>query len=114
MVYFLDVGQGDATLVKTANEAFLFEVTPAYAVICVDEDNSYGHPAQQKLDRLADNSVTTLWTDTIGTIIMDQTASAAPDSTPVLPEFPTLVKLMVLTLGCTIVAVSLRNRYFPR
>jgi competence protein ComEC len=99
---------------SSTSPAFLFEVTPAYAVICVGEDNSYGHPAQQTIDRLTANSVTTLRTDTNRTIVMDLTDSAAPDSTPVVPEFPTLVTLLVLTLGCTILAVSLRNRYFPR
>lgn len=48
---------------------FLREVMPAYAVISVGEDNSYGHPAEDTLSRLRDADVKVYRTDMQGDII---------------------------------------------
>lgn len=48
--------------------AWLREVMPEYAVISVDKDNSYGHPADAVLSRLRDADVTTFRTDMHGDI----------------------------------------------
>lgn len=51
----LKVGHHGSTSSSTA--AFIEAVSPEYAVICVGEDNSYGHPKQAVLDRLAAHGV---------------------------------------------------------
>lgn len=43
-------------------------VKPGYAVISVGADNSYGHPTEEVLDRLANAGCTVYRTDLNGTI----------------------------------------------
>jgi competence protein ComEC len=53
---------------ETATSSFLNKVTPDYAVICVGEGNSYGHPDESTLSALDKNSVEVFRTDKQGTI----------------------------------------------
>ncbi len=53
---------------SSSSQAFLEAVSPAYAVISVGEDNSYGHPSQEVLDRLAAMGVQTFLTSVCGNI----------------------------------------------
>lgn len=48
---------------------FLNEVMPAYAVISVGKDNSYGHPDEAVLSRLEDAGARILRTDELGDIL---------------------------------------------
>ena len=48
---------------------FLYEVDPAFAVISVGKDNSYGHPHDEPMSRLRDADVTIYRTDEMGTVI---------------------------------------------
>lgn len=52
----------------SSSAAFVNAVNPAYAVICVGEDNSYGHPSDEVLERLAGAAV--YRTDVNGRITM--------------------------------------------
>lgn len=52
-----------------SSEAFLAAVRPTYAVISVGE-NSYGHPTQDTLDRLAAVGAIVYRTDLMGTVLM--------------------------------------------
>jgi beta-lactamase superfamily II metal-dependent hydrolase len=64
----LKVGHhGSAT---STGDAFLNAVTPADAVISVGAGNTYGHPTQSALDRLAAHGATVYRTDLNGTVIM--------------------------------------------
>ncbi len=47
---------------------FLRQVNPQYAVICVGKDNSYGHPKQEILDRLAEVNAQVITTAEYGDI----------------------------------------------
>lgn len=47
---------------------FLYETAPEHAVISVGEDNSYGHPSGDILDRLEDAQATVYRTDLLGTV----------------------------------------------
>ncbi len=49
--------------------AFLREVAPAYGVISVGKDNTYGHPTEEVLSRLRDADVKTYRTDLQGDIL---------------------------------------------
>ena len=58
-------GARDATF-----EKFLSKVSPAIAVICVGQNNSYGHPHISLLDRLKERGITVYRTDLDGTITL--------------------------------------------
>ena len=63
----LKVGHhGSAT---SSTSAFLAKVTPEYAIISVGKDNSYGHPAQETLNRLVAAGASVYRTDEVGTIV---------------------------------------------
>ncbi len=63
----LKVGHHGST--TSSSEAFLNKVMPQYAVISVGNGNSYGHPAEKTLLRLAAIGACVLRTDQDGTII---------------------------------------------
>lgn len=54
----------------SSSEKFLEAASPEYAVISCGENNSYGHPSPQALDRLKDAGATVFRTDKKGTIIL--------------------------------------------
>jgi competence protein ComEC len=90
----LKVGHhGSAT---STSATFLAAVTPKDAVISVGAGNTYGHPTQQTLDRLAAAGATVYRTDLNGTVVLTSdcntysiTASGAPAPTATLPSTPT-------------------------
>lgn len=49
---------------------FLDKVNPKYAIICVGEGNSYGHPHKEILDRLNKKNIQIYRTDISGTIVV--------------------------------------------
>ena len=61
---------------SSTGEEFLAAVHPAYAVISCGADNSYGHPDQALLNRLAMAGVNILRTDELGTIYMESDGNA--------------------------------------
>ena len=54
----------------SSSYVFLREIMPDYAVISVEEGNSYGHPHEETLSRLADADVAVLRTDLQGSILV--------------------------------------------
>lgn len=70
-------GSVDADVLKVGHHGsntssgyrFLYEVSPAYAVISVGEGNSYGHPHEEPVSRLIDAGCTIFRTDQMGTIL---------------------------------------------
>lgn len=54
---------------SSTNE-FLDKVNPKYAIISVGKDNSYGHPANQTIQKLKKRNIETLRTDELGTILL--------------------------------------------
>lgn len=54
---------------SSTSEAFLEAVNPKYAVISVGEENSYGHPHSETIDKLNKQNIEVLRTDQQGTII---------------------------------------------
>lgn len=54
----------------SSSVSFVKAVSPQYALISVDKDNTYGHPHQETLDTLAQFGAKILRTDLLGTIVM--------------------------------------------
>lgn len=55
----------------SSSTAFLAKVQPKYAVISVGKGNSYGHPAQTTIDKLANIGAKIYRTDQSGTIVVE-------------------------------------------
>lgn len=53
----------------STSEEFLNKVNPTYGVITVGQDNDYGHPRQNVMDRLKNKGIKVYRTDEQGTII---------------------------------------------
>lgn len=69
----LKVGHHGSSSATTS--AFLNKVSPKYAVISVGKGNSYGHPTQATLDKLANAGVKVYRTNESGTIIAESDGS---------------------------------------
>ena len=68
---------------------FLREVMPAYTVISVGEDNSYGHPNEEILSRLRDVGTEVYRTDLQGTIIAESDGTNVTFRTERISDVPT-------------------------
>jgi competence protein ComEC len=80
----LDAGWGlDADVLKISHHGssssnskeFLEAVSPEYGVICVGEDNPYGHPHQEVLERLDESDIRIYRTDMDGTVVFTSDGS---------------------------------------
>ncbi|GAB6152160.1 hypothetical protein JCM17380_09100 [Desulfosporosinus burensis] len=73
---------------SSTTSVFLKAVSPKYAVISVGANNSYGHPAQGTLNKLANSGVQVYRTDQDGTIVATsdgdtvKLTSSSPSSSP--------------------------------
>ncbi|KJS48954.1 MBL fold metallo-hydrolase [Desulfosporosinus sp. BICA1-9] len=82
----LKVGHHGST--SSTTSTFLKAVDPKYAVLSVGENNSYGHPAQVTLNKLANAGVQMYSTDQAGTIVATsdgdtvKLAASSPSSSP--------------------------------
>lgn len=91
----------------STSQPFLNAVTPTYAVISAGINNSYGHPAQQTLDILANNSIITYGTYNYGTIVFSLNSAA---QTPIVPEFPSLLTSMLVTGLLSLSIITIKRR----
>jgi competence protein ComEC len=78
----------------STSDAFLGAVTPEDAVITVGAGNTYGHPHQETLDRLAAHGVTVYRTDEDGTVTLTSDCNtysittSGPAVTPTITPVP--------------------------
>ncbi|MFO7941540.1 MAG: ComEC/Rec2 family competence protein [Bacillota bacterium] len=89
---------------SSTSEEFLRGVSPAHAVICVGEDNSYGHPADEVLERLSEYGVRVHRTDSSGTLlfISDGESILSPDATRGTRSYEDIIARLKEWIGATI------------
>jgi competence protein ComEC len=78
----------------STSQEFLNAVTPTYGVISAGVGNSYGHPAQQTLDRLSNNNVISYGTYKDGTVVFQLNSAS---QTPILIPSPTPTSTLTQT-----------------
>ena len=89
----------------STTNAFLDAVTPNDAIISVGTGNTYGHPAQETLNRLAAHGATVYRTDLNGTVVLTSdcntysisTTGATPTPEPTVAPTPSAVATPVPT-----------------
>ena len=91
----------------STSQPFLTAVTPTYAVISAGINNIYGLPTQQTLNNLASNNIITYGTYSYGTIVFSLNSEA---QTPIIPEFPALLTLMLVTGLLFLTIFTLKRR----
>lgn len=89
------------------SDSFLAAVSPSIAVISAGEDNPYGHPHQETLDKLFANQVSVYGTYQSGTITIsaNSTAVQVQNSPTQIPEIstPIMITFLVIILATAIV-----------
>lgn len=92
-------------------QPFLDSVAPSYAIISAGENNSYGHPHEETIQRLLAKGVTIYGTFHSGTIIAstDGTAVIFQDSPEPIPEFQSCIILPIFMIA-TLLAVTVYRR----
>ena len=99
----LKVGHHGSDSSTTAN--FLKKVEPTYAVISVGVGNSYGHPDDKILKRLADKGVQTFRTDIQGTIVFSSDGTTiSVDKSPSEYKVPAETTITTTTQAADIVS----------
>ncbi len=104
---------------SSTSEQFLKAVTPDSAVICVGEDNDYGHPRAETLDLLASYGVEVYRTDLAGTItivcdgsnIIFSTSPNPGSSGPVETAAATTTTKAAVMIAPTTTAAAITNVY---
>jgi competence protein ComEC len=92
-------------------QPFLDSVAPLYAIISAGENNSYGHPHQETIQRLLAKGVTIYGTFHSGTIIAstDGTAIFFQNNPEPIPEFQPSIILPIFMVA-TLLAVTVYRR----
>jgi competence protein ComEC len=90
----------------STTQPFLDSVAPEYAIISVGQNNPYGHPSAETVQRLLDNGVITYTTSQSGTIVVstDGTSLSFEDSPQPIPEIDS--NILTLSLMMAIVTTA--------
>jgi competence protein ComEC len=97
---------------SSTTDAFLSVVSPSIAVICAGEDNQYGHPHPETLDKLLEHGIVVYATYKSGSIV------ATVNSTSInflyelqpIPEFPSSLVITSLMVPTLISAIIYRRK----
>jgi beta-lactamase superfamily II metal-dependent hydrolase len=93
------------------SDHFLTTVSPSIAIVSAGEDNPYGHPHQETLDKLIANQITTYGTYQSGTITITANSTSIQvqnDPTPI-PEISISIIIGSLTITLSIVIILKRK-----
>ncbi len=96
------------------SQDFLDLVSPSYAIISAGENNRYGHPHNETIQKLLTKGVTICGTITSGSIIAstDETTITFHDNPQPIPEFP-LNLIAPIFMVTTLLAVMISRKKLP-
>lgn len=105
----LKVGHHGST--SSTTQLFLESVAPSYAIISAGEDNPYGHPDQETIEKLLAKGVTVYGTFHSGTIVAstDGTSVVFLDNPEPIPEFQLRILLPIFMITTLLVALASRS-----
>lgn len=97
---------------SSTTDAFLNAVSPSIAIISAGENNQYGHPHQETLDKLFARGITVYGTYKSGSIIATANLASIefPQQPQPVPEFSSLLVLTSLLVSIFIAATTYRRR----
>ena len=93
------------------SDHFLTMVSPSIAIVSAGEDNPYGHPHQETLDKLIANQITTYGTYQSGTITITANSTSIQvlnEPTPI-PELSVTIIIVSLPITLSVVIVLKRK-----
>jgi len=94
-------------------QPFLDNVAPSYAIISAGEDNPYGHPHQETIQKLLAKGVTIYGTFHSGTIVAltDGTSIIFQDSPQPIPEFQSSIILLICIIATLLAVIVYRRKH---
>ena len=97
----------------STTQPFLDSVAPSYAIISAGEDNPYGHPHQETIQKLLAKGVTIYGTFLSGTIIAstDGTSVIFEDSPEPIPEFQSSIILPIFMIATLLAVIVYRRKH---
>jgi len=98
---------------SSTTQPFLDSVAPSYAIISAGEDNPYGHPHQETIQKLLAKGVTVYGTFLSGTIIAstDGTSVIFEDSPEPIPEFQSSIILPIFMIATLLAVIVYRRKH---
>jgi competence protein ComEC len=96
---------------SSTTEAFLNAVSPSIAIISAGENNQYGHPHQETLDKLFAHGIVVYGTYESGSIVVtaDSTFIEIQDEPQPIPELSSLTILVTLAATVLIFVIYEKN-----
>ena len=100
----------------STTQPFLDSVAPSYAIISAGEDNRYGHPHQETIQKLLAKGVTVYGTFHSGTIIAstDGTSVIFQDSPQPIPEFQSSIILPIFMIATLLAVIVYRRKHLAQ
>ncbi len=97
---------------SSTTQPFLDSVAPSYAIISAGEDNPYGHPHQETIQKLLAKGVTIYGTFLSGTLmaLTDGTSVIFQDSPEPIPEFQLGIILPMFMIATLLAVIVYRRK----
>lgn len=96
----------------STTQPFLDRVTPSYAIVSAGEDNRYGHPHEETIQKLLAKGVTIYGTFRSGIIVAqtDGTSVIFQDNPQAIPEFQPSMLLPIFMIATLLAVILYRRR----
>jgi competence protein ComEC len=97
----------------STTQPFLDSVAPSYAIISAGENNPYGHPHQETIEKLLAKGVTVYGTFRSGTIIAstDGTSVVFQGNPEPIPEFQSSIILSIFMIATLLAVIVYRRKH---
>lgn len=98
---------------SSTTQLFLDSIAPSYAIISAGEDNPYGHPHNETIERLLAKGVTIYGTFHSGTIVAstDGTSVTFQGSPEPIPEFQSSIILPIFMIATMLAVIIYRKKH---